>query len=117
MEKYELIHMNMIDGREDTQDPQTGEITEKVSIADKIANSNNVRWREAVREDGQIGVLLELGDEGDRQSNYMLVLDENDDENIKIIHSSSLTKEWKVHRTAQKNTSILPLIKSKKSLV
>jgi len=35
---------------------------EKVSITERIMNANHIKWREAIREDGEIGILVELQD-------------------------------------------------------
>lgn len=43
-------------------------------------NSNSVRWREAVGEDGEMGIMIEIdnenGEEGSPKKNYMVMLDE-----------------------------------------
>lgn len=49
IEKYEVLDLHM-DSRKETPT--------KIPIAERILNANHVRWREAIREDGEIGILV-----------------------------------------------------------
>jgi hypothetical protein len=86
LEKYELLSLHA----------NTSE--NKISLTDRIANSNQVKWREAVRDDGQIAILVEL-EEDDSQQNYLLKYDEDNDE-MMVMSCSSIRRKWMVCRKA-----------------
>ena len=115
--KHEVLTMQYHDD-EDGHDHK-----QEVSIMQRILQSNKVKWREAIREDGEIGILVELEgedtegtledtegtleDEEKRNKNqaaYMLRV--NDEGELSVMHSSSITQKWQVCKKAEQKYAL-----------
>lgn len=64
--------------KEEEQNLKELALHKKASIVDQLMNSSSVKWREAVGEDGQMGIMIEIenGEEEGAKKNYMIMLDD-----------------------------------------
>lgn len=112
LEKHEVL--SLVFGQSNSK--KYSEDEPLIDIMERIKNSKSVKWRQALREDGESAIILEFDQEHQEAlpETYMIKMDPQG--KIRVLNCNTLRRKWVVTDAAEKKYSPLNTVTTSSTL-